>query len=421
MIGQAFLGFGFLFLGLGTMSEGIAPVKKSDVINHIFAACAENPFLGILAGTVSTMIIQSSSATIAIVQVMASQGVFGLDAALPLMLGDNIGTTITAQLAAIGGTKGARGMAMANSLFKIFGTTLFVPLLLTGLYQDGIRLIISDGIPSESGINATIMMQIAVAHSAFNIINTGIFSVVLWPVLINAAKKLSFGRGSFDTGPEDIRHLDPLLLEAPPVALEQCIKELGYMTKLCEKNIDAAFKAFMDSNLKDRGEIEQREDSIDNLQTQTTSFLARLSRLDLSEQVSGSIPDLIHSINDAERLGDHAENLIELTELKLSNKLKFAEDIRSDLEIFYGLIKRQFAAVRRALDQRDRSAVEEALRLEKQINAEHESLAGRNVTRLGDTSANVMASIVYYDLITNLERMGDRLTNIAERVSTDGA
>jgi phosphate:Na+ symporter len=249
MIGQALLGFGLLFLGLGTMADGIAPVKKSPVVHEVFAACGHNPFLGVLAGTVATMIIQSSSATIAIVQVMASQGVFDLDTALPLMLGDNIGTTITAQLAAIGGTKGARGMAMANSLFKIFGTALFLPLLLMGVYQDGIRLLISDGTAGANGINSTIMVQIAVAHSAFNIINTAIFSMILWPLLIKSARKVSFGKGSFEDEKKDLLYLDPLLLANPPMAIEQCARELGYMTRQAHKNIVASFNAFLYGNV----------------------------------------------------------------------------------------------------------------------------------------------------------------------------
>jgi phosphate:Na+ symporter len=176
----------------------------------------------------------------------------------------------------------------------------------------------------------------------------------------------------------------------------------------------------MDGSLKNREEVERREETIDKLQTQTTGFLAKLSRLDLSEQVSGAIPDLIHSINDAERLGDHAENLIELTELKLNNKITFSADVRGDIKSIFDLIMRQFKAVQRALDKRDPAAVQEALEIESKINAEHENLAHRNVTRLGDTGVNVMANIIFFDFITNLERIGDRLTNIAERVKLNG-
>jgi len=144
MVGQAILGFGLLFLGLGTMSAGLSEIKESPLLMDFFATYGENPFLGLLAGTVVTVVIQSSSVTIAIIQLMAFQGIFGLEAALPLMFGADIGTTITAQLAAIGGTRGARGVAMANSFFKLFGALLFFPFLLTGLLHDALQFVLPD-------------------------------------------------------------------------------------------------------------------------------------------------------------------------------------------------------------------------------------------------------------------------------------
>ncbi len=416
MIGQALLGLGLLFLGLGTMSDGIGPIKKSTLVREVFAACGRNPFLGVLAGTITTMIIQSSSATIAIVQVMASQGIFDLNTALPLMLGDNIGTTITAQLAAIGGTKGARGLAMANSLFKIFGTALFLPLLLLGVYQDGIRFVVADGAVGPSGLNSTIMVQIAVAHTAFNIINTAIFSTLLWPILIKTAKKVSFGKGSFESEKKDLRYLDPLLLANPPMAIEQCIHELGYMTKRARKNIVASFNAFIEGNLGEAGEIEHREETIDRLQTQVTAFLVELSRQDLSENVSHAIPRLILCINDAERIGDQAENLMELAELKVNNNLQLTDGALSELKNYFDLIDRQFIAVQRAIDLRENPAVDEALALEQEINQAHETLTQNVIVRLEEQQSKVLNGIVFFDVIAKLERIGDHLTNIAERV-----
>ncbi len=417
MIGQVLLGFGFLFLGLGTMADGVGPIKNSKMITDFFATCAENPFLGILAGTVVTVIIQSSSATIAILQVMASHGIISLDAALPIMLGDNIGTTITAQLAAIGGTKAARGVAMANSLFKIFGTAIFTPLLLLGIYQAGIRFLIPDSAVSISGANSTIMMQIAVAHSAFNIINTIIFSSAMWPVLIGSAKKLSFGKGSFDDADVDRRYLDPLLLENPPTAIEQCVSELAYMTKIAKKNIIAGFAAFMENNLKDSTEIRRREEIIDKLQHQTTAFLVQLTRLDLSEEDSYAIPRLIHCINDAERIGDHAENLLELTELKINNKIVFSQEVVDEIQKFFKLVEDHCNIVLKALDIKKPEIIEEAMKSEKKIDAAFEMLSHANIGKLDvDKTGGVLSGVVFFDLIANLERIADHLTNIAERV-----
>ena len=417
MIGQTLLGFGFLFLGLGTMSEGIGPIKHSPALTDFFKSCGENPFLGVMAGTVATMIIQSSSATIAIVQVMAAKGIINLDGALLLMLGNNIGTTITAQLAAIGGTRGASAVAMANSLFKIFGTILFLPLLLLGFFQAGVLAVIPNSADVADGMNGTIMAQIAVAHTAFNIINTLIFSTVLWPVLISISKKISFGTGSFEESKQDRRYLDPLLLQNPPIAIEQCVAELVYMTRIAQKNIVAGFEAFMETSLKATPDIERREDNIDKLQAKTTAFLVQLSRLDLSEEESRAIPKLIHCINDAERIGDHAQNLLELTELKMNTKTTFSEDACAEIRQYFELIQQHFAIVLQALETKSKEAVDQAVALEKKINQEYDRLSHVNIGRFNiERTGDVLPGVVYFDLIANLERIADRLTNIAERV-----
>jgi phosphate:Na+ symporter len=220
MIGQTILGFGLLFLGLGIMSDGVKSIKESQMLLEFFKDFGQNPFLGILAGALVTCIIQSSSATIAIVQVMAFQNIFGLDTALALMFGADIGTTITAQLAAIGGTRRARAVAMANSLFKLFGVLLFVPLLVTGVLESAVLYFIPDKIASETGTNGTVMAQIAATHTLYIATSVVIFSTLLWPLLIKAAKRLA----QIKDDAEKARHLDPILLDTPPVALEQCYK-----------------------------------------------------------------------------------------------------------------------------------------------------------------------------------------------------
>jgi phosphate:Na+ symporter len=192
------------------------------------------------------------------------------------------------------------------------------------------------------------------------------------------------------------------------------------MTEQAYKNIKASFNAFIEGQLSKRGDIERREDTIDRLQTDVTAFLTDLSRLDLSKNVSRSIPRLIHCVNDAERIGDQAENLIELTELKLAHKLKLKEAPQADLKNYFELIEQQFQAVIRAISKRDKAAICEALKLEKQINKAHEKLSQNNINRLEGNDVNVIGGIVFFDVIAKLERIGDHLTNIAERIQIDG-
>jgi len=300
IIGQTILGLGLLFLGLGIMSDGMKSIKDSQLVMDFFESFGHNPLLGIIAGIIVTCIIQSSSATIAIIQVMAFHNIFGLDAALPLMFGADIGTTITAQLAAIGGTKGARAVAMANSVFKLFGAMLFLPLLITGVLESVIRAFFSTQITASTG-NGVVMAQIAAAHTAYIVVNVVIFSTLLWPVLVKVSKRLARIKEDDETM-DETRYLDPILLETPPIALAQCYKEVAYMTRLCRQNINAAFTCFIDKKLNNKEDIERREERIDELQTDITAYLVNLSRRELSISESRTIPKLIHALATTPRI-----------------------------------------------------------------------------------------------------------------------
>lgn len=415
MLGQAILGFGLLFLGLGIMSDGVRSIKESQMVLELFESFGQNPLLGILAGALVTCIIQSSSATIAIVQVMAFQSIFGLDAALALMFGADIGTTITAQLAAIGGTRRARAVAMANSLFKLSGALLFVPLLATGVLASTVLTVIPGSVNVETGTNGAVMAQIAATHTVYIAVNVILFSTLFWPLLVKASKRLARISGD-EEKKEKARFLDPILLDTPPVALEQCYKQVAYMTRLVRENITAAFATFIEKNLNDLKKIESKEEMIDDLQESITSYLVELSRRALSEKESRTIPRLIHCINDAERSGDLAENFCELTELQINKELTISDAAKNDLKKYFDLVDHQFTAVIHALKEKDADSVSLALQLEEQINAYFQVMFDHHVTRLDDGTCTVNTGVVVMDVAANLEKVGDHLTNIAERV-----
>ncbi len=415
LIGQTILGFGLIFLGLGIVSDGVKSIRESPAVMAFFKEYGSSPFFGIITGMIFTCIIQSSSATIAIVQIMALQGVFGLETALPLLLGAHIGTTITAQLAAIGATRTARAVANANTIFKILAVFLFVPLLVSGLFQRGVLMILPDRIAEDTGLNSVIMAQIAVAHSAFMVISVTLFSSVLWRLLLAFARKITFA-GKPVPVVEEIRYLDRLLLITPEIAIEQCVKQVAFMTRQCQKNINAAFGAFMAKDLSDAEQIIKREDRIDGLQTEITDFLVELGRLDLSTEQSRLIPKLIHCVNDAERIGDHAENLMEHTQIRVENKHDFTVEAEEDLEAYFNLIDRQFKAVIAALETGKSAAVVEALAIEKQLNKDCVTISREHVCRLENGRCGVRAGVVFLDVVANLEKIGDHLANIAERV-----
>lgn len=415
MLGQAILGFGFLFLGLGTMSEGIKPIKESQMVMDFFETFGQNPVLGVVAGVMVTCVIQSSSATIALVQVMAFQNIFGLEPALALMFGADIGTTVTAQLAAIGGTRGARAVAMANSIFKLFGAAIFMPLLVTGLLPLLVTMFLPNQISASTGTNGAVMAQIAAAHSFYIALNVVLFSTLFWSILLRMSKRLGRIKDQ-DEIQEKTRYLDPILLDTPPIALEQCYKEVAYMTRLCRKNIRASFACFANGDLGKQKEIAERESLIDQFQTNITAYLVELSSRHLSIAESKTIPKLIHAINDAERVGDHAENLMELTQLKLEKKLALSTEAQQDLDHYFHLVDQQFEATISALDNKSADSVSRVIELEEEINGQYEVMFANHVTRLDDGTCTVHTGVIVMDVVGNLEKIGDHLTNIAERV-----
>ena len=273
-IGMILLGFGLLFLGLDIMKDAFGPIKESPIVMDTFARFSTNPLLGVLVGTVFTMILQSSSATIAIVQLLAFQGVISFDAALPLILGDNIGTTITAELASIGTNLESRRAARANTLFNVFGVCFILPFVWLGLYGRFVEFVFPGEITPTN-----IMAHIAVAHSAFNIINAAIF-VVFVDVLIKAASTLVIkGKKAVQMTPE---LLQEHLLSTPAIAMEQVVKEIIRMAKLARMGVEYAQKGFNENNEVLLTKASEIEHATDEFQHAITGYLVRIS-----EQHSG--------------------------------------------------------------------------------------------------------------------------------------
>ncbi len=304
---------------------------------------------------------------------------------------------------------------MANSFFKLFGALLFFPLLLTGVLQHVAQVVLPDQVDPETGTNGMVMAQIAATHTVYIAVSVVIFSTLLWPVLL----KLSRWAAKMPAGPvkkQDKRYLDPLLLGTPSIAIEQCVVQLSYMTKLCHKNITAGFQGFVGNDLSNAKKIAEREVRIDDLQNDITSYLVKLSGTELTKHDRRAIPRLIHCINDAERIGDHAENLVELTEEMINHKQTLDEEGRVELVEYFGLIDKQFSAVLASMDSRDQCYVAEAMALEDQINEDQDVITQRHVQRLEAGICSVRASVFYLDMVANLEKIGDHLTNIAERL-----
>ncbi len=403
--GQVLLGFGVLFLGLMFMKKAFDPLKDSQAIKDFFVIFSRYPILGILAGMLITALVQSSSAAIATVQVLSFQGLIPFEAAIPLIFGSNIGTTITAQIASFGTVLPARRIARAQLVFNVLGVACIFPLIQFGLYARAIEYLMGSVTP------ANVMVSIAVCHTSFNV-----FSVLVGLLLISPLEKIAIKMvpaGKRDQTQIKPQYLEERLLNTPPVALKQSVSEMIRMITLAQEALHDAFKGFVENDRKLLSEVAQKEEIINTFQKDITDYLVNLSKRKLSQEVSEKLPALLHSVNDIERIGDHAENLMELAERKIKEELPFSEQAITELKKFFDEVDQMLAKVILAMETDGKEEARLALEHEDTLNELQIQLQESHIQRLQDGECLVLSGIVFLDFIKNLEKVGDHLENIS--------
>ena len=410
-LGEILLGFGLLFIGIGFMKDSFAGLENSPAVQQIFIRSADTPILALLAGLAITLLVQSSSASVASIQVLAASGVFGADYSvaisicIPFILGANIGTTITAQLAAIRTNVNARRAAWAHTLFNVFGA--FICYWFVGLIGKW-TIIVSPWQLSAT----TVAMSIAIAHTAIKTFEAVVF-LPLSDVLAKVATFLVKDKGPADEKPVI---LERRLLDTPVIALSQARLEIIRMAQIAKKAIVRSVKGLI---LDDKDRIQSVaaiEDTIDEFQHEITTYLIELSRKQLSDEVSIELPVLLHTVNDLERVGDHAVNIVELAERKIEQKINFSECAVKEAEELFTQINEMIDLVILALENSDKDAARSALENEKNLNKMQLDFRRSHVKRMTENICSPENSLIFIDLVNNIEKMGDHLTNIAQAV-----
>jgi len=407
--GQVLLGFGVLFIGLMFMKDAFASLKKSPAVIDFFTFSrlpGVGPILGILAGMLVTALIQSSSATIAIVQLLAFQGLISFEATLPLIFGSNIGTTITAQIASFGTVLPARRIARAQLVFNILGVVCVFPFVQFGLYAKAIEYFMPGSVTS-----ANVMVYIAVSHTSFNLLSVAAGLFLISPLEKIAIKMVPAGkRDQIQIKPQ---HLEERLLNTPAIALKQSVLEMVRMITLAREALNDAVRGFVENDQKLLSVVVEKEEIIDTFQTDITDYLVGLSQRRLSHEVSERLPALIHSVNDIERIGDHAENLTELAERKIEEKLPFSEQAIAELKKMFGEADQMLVQVILAMETDSKEEARLALKHEDTLNELQIRLRESHIQRLQDGECWVLSGVVFLDFINNLEKIGDHLKNIS--------
>ncbi|WP_413368378.1 Na/Pi cotransporter family protein [Lysinibacillus sp. 3P01SB] len=404
-IGQVLFGFAGLFIGLELMSSGMKPLREWQPFLDLTISLSDTPALGVIVGTVFTLIVQSSSATVGILQGLYAEGLIPLNGALPVLFGDNIGTTITAVLAALGASVAARRAAATHVLFNVVGTIIFMIFLTPFLaYMEWITDIL--GLEEK--------MQIAFAHGTFNVINTLLQLPLIgaWAWLVT---RLIPGQ---DTAIEyNPKYLDyALISQSPSIALGQAKQEVIRMGEYSIQGLQEAMNYLDTADDKYAAATEQLEEAINTLDRKSTDYLVTLSKQSLSSQDSIVHHALLENIRDIERIGDHFENLIELIQYKETNRVKLSEEARHELNEMFELTVDTVSLAIRSLDKQEVNFAKEVLAKEHIIDEMERKLRKRHIKRLNEGLCSGSAGIVFADIISNLERVGDHAVNIAQTV-----
>lgn len=405
MIGQALFGFGSLFFGLKLMSSGMSPLRDLEVFHELTVSLSNNPILGVLIGTVFTVIVQSSSATIGILQGLHAEGAISLQAAIPVLFGDNIGTTITAILASLGLSVAAKRAALTHVLFNVIGTILILsilPLFLT--YLEYLQAL----------MNLDPKMTIAFAHGSFNTANT-LLQLPFIGVLAWIVTKLIPG--------EDVlieykpKHLDPVFIErSATVALSQARAEIVRMGEYSVKGLEETSQFLMTKDRQNAELARQIEGALNNLDREITNYLIDLASASLSEAESQQHTSLMDTVRDIERIGDHFENIIELIEFKITNKITMSEQAHEDVQEMFDLTISTVKLAIESLQEMNREKALEVLQREIQIDKMERKFRRDHIIRMNEGTCSGSAGVVFVDIISNLERIGDHAVNISEEV-----
>ena len=400
------IGFGILFIGMNTMSDAVYPLRESEVFRTAFVSMGSNPFLGILVGAGVTAIIQSSSASQGILLSLASAGLVPTNAAVFIIMGQNIGTCVTAILSSVGASKNAKCVGTMHLTFNIAGTIIF-SILAMFLFA---RLDPSYG---EGIINMT---QISFIHTVFNVGTT----IILMPFsgyIIKFAMKVN-GLKAVETKSDEAElvHLDKRMMSTPSVAVEGAKLETIRMGRIARENLSLALSTLSDHDEEKMADVKQREFVIDKLCDNISKYLIDLCMLHLSDKDNEMVTSLLNTVSDMERVGDHAENIVELAEEMKQEGISFSDTALEELNEMSTTTLVAYDNAVKALELDDVTYAVKTSFLEDQVDAMEKKLRAGHIERLSNAECSVNAGIHFIDLLGNLERVSDHAMNIAQVV-----
>lgn len=404
-IGVILLGFAVLMFGMDIMTDSVSGLKEIPAFTRLFVAF-ENPILGVLAGALLTAVIQSSSASVGILQALAATGAVSYGAAIPIIMGQNIGTCVTAIISTIGANKNAKRAALVHLSFNIIGTVVWLTVFSI------VNAIFSPAILGE----AATLPGIAIVHSIFNVLCT----LLLLPASA-LLEKLAYAIIPNAKTPDKVEELDERLLATPNVALERCHTLTVAMANDAVSALCDSIDSLYDYSEEKAEDIRRKEDVTDHYEDIIGTYLVKLSSRQIGDRVSDEAAKHLRLIGDFERISDHAVNIIESAEEMREKGIRFSESADEEMHVLMSSAKEILELSLRAFIDNDLSAARLVEPLEQVIDDLKEQMRARHILRLQRGDCSIGAGFVWSDILTNIERTADHCSNIAACVTDTAA
>lgn len=402
-IAMIFAGFGILFYGMTVMSQSLGKLNETGLIDDLLSS-VESPWLGLLVGTVITAIIQSSSASVGILMALAMATNMDLKYSIFIIYGMNLGACMPAFLAAIGTRRQAKQVAILNLIITFFGVVLLVPLTMLLPIADTIKNIV----PNAPGV------QVSIAHIFFNVANM----LILMPfssLMVKLTQKILPIDEDQERDKMKTEYIDDLLLSAPPMAVLQCEKEVQRLTRMVNKNYNASLDAFFNKDKKQAMKVLDREKVIDYLCHAITKYIIKINGLDIEDHDRKVVAAMYSALQDLERIGDYAENLVEFAQQCEERRIKFSSDAMGELkkitDISVELMDKGFQVF---IDQKATpQQVQEILLLEDVVDDCKDEYKANHIRRMNANICSGEAGVMFLNMLTDVERVGDHIINVA--------
>ena len=403
-IAEILIGFGILFTGMDFMKEAVKPLAGYQGFTDMLLSFGHHPILGVLMGFAITAIVQSSSASMGMLIALASQGLIPITAALPILYGENIGTCVTSLISSIGASRNARRAAIMHLTFNVLGSMIFMFIL-----SKPIVAIVTAIDPTDAA------RQIANAHTLFNILNV----IVLLPfnkLIVKLALKLVPETKSEQDNDKVVKYIDDRMIETPSIALANIVKETLRMGEKSKESLNAAMDGIVDKS-KEKIELSfKREKLINELQKSILNYLLKLSKASLNEDSRETVDALFNTVNDIERIGDHAENIAELAKDIVDLEISFSDVGIGELKDMYNKVVSTYTYALEAMRTSNVELACKVIKMEEQVDMMEKSCRANHMNRLNSSSCSIESGVIYLDIISNLERVSDHAVNIAQQV-----